>query len=112
MDDLVRRLADGTHSVEVSTRPDRTIAAFKQSLDRGFVHILFTETRGGTELGFRPDPARSDLASADFTAGTGSVRLAGDLELNFERVRLEADIDLTSLSGRGRLVPLAATGDA
>jgi hypothetical protein len=70
------------------------------------VHIKFTETRGGTELGIPVDLDRSELAAADFHKETGKLHLVGALTLDFVKVRCVADIDLPSLSGKGRLEPL------
>ena len=50
MDELVARLSAGDHPVEASLRPEKTIKALKECIDRGYVHIKFTETEGGTEL--------------------------------------------------------------
>ena len=106
MDELVQRLSDGEHPVEVSLRPEKTVTAFKECLDRGYVHIRFTGTRGGTELGVRLEPNASDLQRADFAAATGSLTLVGTLTLNYEPVRCVARIDLPGLSGSGYLEPL------
>src|SRR4051812_42834426 len=48
---LVERLAQGSHPIIASRYPDKSVRALKESIDRGYVHIKFTETRGGTELG-------------------------------------------------------------
>jgi hypothetical protein len=106
MDELVKRLSEGDHPVEASLRPEKTVPAFKEAIDRGYVHIKFTDTRGGTELGVRLDQAVSDLRGADFEDQTGSVHLVGDLTLNYVKVRCIADIDLTTLAGQGHLVPV------
>jgi uncharacterized protein YbdZ (MbtH family) len=111
-DDLVQRLAAGSHPIEVTLRPDRTAAALKECIERGYVHIKFTDTDGGTELGVRLDPAASDLAHADFAAPRGSVRLVGSLTLNFEKVRCVAEVDLSSLNGQGRLERLDGAASA
>ena len=55
MDELVARLSAGDHPVEASLRPEKTIKALKECIDRGYVHIKFTETEGGTELGLKLD---------------------------------------------------------
>jgi len=102
-DDLVRRLSEGDHPVEASLRPEKNIARFKESLDRGYVHIKFTDTRGGTELGVRLEPEALDLTQADFEQKKGRVRLSGGLTLNYVPVRCVADIDLETLDGRGHL---------
>ena len=103
MDDLVRRLIEGKHAVEVRVRPEKTPAMFKAAIDRGIVHLRFPETRGGTELGVHLDPGSSDLSGADFERGTGSVKLNGRLTLNYVKVRCIADINLDSLTGLGNL---------
>lgn len=101
MNELVARLCDGDHPI-VAERA-KNVAEFKESLDRGFVLLKFTDTQGGTELGFRIDPARSDYSSADFATGTGSVQLAGELVLNYDRVLIKAEVDLATLKGTGHL---------
>lgn len=103
MDDLVTRLSEGWHPVVVSLRPERTIDALKDCIDRRYMHIKFTDTRGGTELGFRLDPEHSDLTGADYTNGTGAIRVAGTLALNYVKVRCVADVALADLAGKGRL---------
>jgi hypothetical protein len=106
MNDLVQRLSQGEHAVEVSLRPERTVKALKDCLDRGFVHVRFTKTRGGTELGFAVDLTHSDLAGADFDAESGQLRIAGDLTLDWVKVRCIADLQLPSMEGLGHLEPL------
>jgi uncharacterized protein YbdZ (MbtH family) len=105
---LVDRLSEGDHPVEVSLRPEKTVKLFKEAIDRGYVHIKFTETQGGTELGVRLDREATDLGNADFEGQTGSVRLVGGLTLNYVKVRLIAGIDLKTLTGKGHLDPVAA----
>jgi hypothetical protein len=107
MSDLPYRLSQGTHPIEVSLRPEKTIKALKACLDRGYVHIRFTDTRGGTELGVPVDTARSDLTQADFEQETGSLRLVGQLTLDYVPVRCIAEIDVRSLAGQGHLEILA-----
>lgn len=103
MNDLVRKLSQGEHPVEVGLRPAKTVAGFKAALDRGYVHIRFTATRGGTELGFKVDDKLSDLSGGDFNAEAGRVKVCGDLTLDYERVRCVADINLKTLDGQGHL---------
>jgi hypothetical protein len=71
--------------------------------EMGYVLVKFTETRGGTELGFPLDRAATDLSEADFDDGTGTVHVEGHLVLNDDPVRCIADIDLATLGGTGRL---------
>jgi hypothetical protein len=107
MNDLVRRLCEGDHPVEVSLRPNKTLEALKEWIDRKYVHIRFTDTKGGTELGFALDPEATDIGQADFDKGSGSVRLVGRLTLDYVKVRCIANIELETLSGRGHLEPIS-----
>jgi uncharacterized protein YbdZ (MbtH family) len=102
-DDLVGFLATGVHPVEAGLRPEKTIKRLQEAIGRGFVHIKFTDTRGGTELGFELDSKASDLSQADFESGTGRIHVEGGLTLNYQKVRCVADLDLSTLSGQGRL---------
>jgi len=111
-DELVNRLSQGSHPVEASLRPKKTAQALKERIDLGYVHIKFTGTRGGTELGVRLDPEALNLSTADFEQGTGTAHLEGTLTLNYVPVRCVAEIDLASLNGQGHLVPLLAKSAA
>jgi hypothetical protein len=106
---LVERLCAGKHLVEVRLRPEKNVKLFKEALDRDYVHVKFTETKGGTELGFRVDRRSSDLSAADFERGNGTAHIEGSLTLDYVKVNCVADIDLTTLSGTGCLV--RAEGD-
>jgi len=103
---LVERLCEGAHPIEASLRPEKTAKALKDRIEMGRVHIKFTETRGGTELGIRLDRKMLDLSQADFDNQTGTVRLEGELMLDYVKVRCIADISLQTLSGIGHLVPV------
>ncbi|QKV97145.1 MbtH family NRPS accessory protein [Streptomyces sp. NA02950] len=100
---LVDRLSTGQHPIEASLRPDRTAAALGEAVERGFVFLRFTDTEGGTELGVELVPEDCALSGADFTAGTGEIRLSGALELDFVPVTCTASIDLATLTGQGSL---------
>ncbi|MFN6571999.1 MbtH domain protein [Dendronalium sp. ChiSLP03b] len=103
MNELVQRLSEGEHPVEASLRPDKTATALKESIDRGYVHIKFVNTKGGTDLGVRLDPEASNFNEADFERQTGKVHLVGNLTLNYVKVKCIADIDLQTLEGKGHL---------
>lgn len=103
MSDLVQQLCEGWHPIEVSLRPERTVKALKECLDRAYVHIKFTNTKGGTELGVSVDWERTDLTAADFEKETGRLTVAGALTLDYVKVRCVATVDLPSLDGQGRL---------
>ncbi|NOK63903.1 MAG: MbtH domain protein [Chloroflexi bacterium AL-W] len=104
MDELVQRLSDGEHPVTAGG-PNPSVTQFKQSIDREYVHIKFTGTRGGTDLGVKLDKMASQL-DADFEQGVGTVHIEGTLTLNYVPVRCVATIDLATLNGTGHLVVL------
>lgn len=107
MNELVKTLSENEHPVEVSLRPAKTLDAFKAAVERGYVHVKFTQTRGGTELGVRLNRDLSDLKAIDAADDRGRVKLCGDLVLDYEKVRCVAEIDLQTLNGNGRLELLA-----
>ena len=102
MDDLVKRLSKGDHPVIVGGH-DASAEEFKAMIDRDYVLVKFTKTKGGTELGFPLDKERSKWEDADFEKGKGSVTVAGNLNLNYVDVKCVAEIDLSSLEGKGHL---------
>lgn len=102
MNDLVQRLTE-EQPIEASLRPETTLEYFKAAVDRGYVHVKFVNTRGGTELGIRLDEEASDVDGADWDAGTGSVKIVGTLILDYVRVRFHGTLDLETLKGTGRL---------
>jgi uncharacterized protein YbdZ (MbtH family) len=102
-DDLVNLLSQGEHPIEASLRPDMTAQALKDRIDLGYIHLKFTATRGGTELGVRLDRETLDLSRADFENGVGTAHLEGCLTLNYVKVRCLADLDLQTLTGKGHL---------
>ena len=99
---LVDRLTVGDHRIVVAQRPEPTVKALKEAIDNGYVRVKFTETKGGTELGFKVDKEASQL-DANFEEGTGKVRLVGGLTLDYTKVRVIAEIDLATLEGLGHL---------
>jgi hypothetical protein len=106
MNDLVQRLSQGQHAVEVALRPAKTVQALRACLDRGYVHIRFPNTQGGTELSFPIDRQRTDSSGADFVRETGRLTIVGELTLDYVNVRCIAEVDLPTLCGTGRLEPV------
>ena len=103
MDELTGRLT--TEQPIVMGGLDPTLNELRERTgELGYILIKFTETRGGTELGFPLDRAVTDLGAADFDKGTGTVHVEGNLTLNGDPVRCIANIDLATLQGTGRLV--------
>jgi len=103
MNELVKRLSEGDHPV-VSGCPDATAEKVKAEIDRGYVHVKFTGTRGGTNIGCRLVPEATDVSGADFEASTGMIHVEGTLTLNYVPVKCVADIDLSTMEGTGHLV--------
>jgi hypothetical protein len=101
MDELVQRLSEGDHPITASRY--KSAQELKQAIERGYVLLKFTDTRGGTELGVRLDTAASNLSGADFDQSSGAVHLVGNLTLNYVQVRHVAEVDLVTLSGMGHL---------
>jgi hypothetical protein len=100
MNELIRRLAEPQ---KVRVENVSGSSELKAGIERGVISIRFTETRGGTCLSVKLDPRRSELGSADFTNGAGTVRLVGTLVLDFNEIELTAEVDLSTLEGLGHV---------
>jgi uncharacterized protein YbdZ (MbtH family) len=105
---LVERLCEGDHAIEVALRPESSAALFKEAIDREYVHIKFSQTKGGTELGVRLNQNTSDFSAADFQNARGTAHVEGNLTLDYVKVKCIADIDISTLTGRGRLARVEA----
>lgn len=105
---LVDRLSQGKHPIEAGLRQEKTAKLLKEAIDRNYVYIKFTGTRGTTELGVKLDRDACGLSGADFENGLGTIHLEGGLTLDYIKVRCIADIDLTSFEGEGYLVKVQA----
>jgi hypothetical protein len=112
MSELPFKLSQGDHRVTYRARRGDARLELKEAIDRKYVHVLFTETRGGTELGFTLDEALSNVSDANWDAGKGTVRLTGKLKLDGVPVRCVADIDLSTVEGTGHLEILEAGATA
>lgn len=102
------RLSRGTHPVELSVRPERTMPALLRQLETGWLHVRFTGTRGGTELGVPLEAASLEQIKTQASRGDGMVQIAGKLKLDYVNVRCVADIDLSTFAGTGQLELLEA----
>lgn len=111
MSEVVDRLSTASHKVVVSTTLDDPLEDLRTSIDRGHARVKFTETRGGTELGFELEDDRSVLDEGDLEQGTGSVLLAGKINLDYVPVRVVAKIDLSTLEGEGHLEVLESSSE-
>jgi hypothetical protein len=102
MNDLTERLTVDQPIIMGGSEP--TVEELRERTgEMGYVLVKFTETRGGTELGFPLDREATDLGGANFDEGTGTVHVEGHLILNDDPVRCIANIDLVTLKGTGRL---------
>jgi uncharacterized protein YbdZ (MbtH family) len=101
-DDLVQRLARGDHPV-LASRVNGSAKKLEECINRGYVIVKFTDTKGGTEFGIQLDKGKTNLSHTDFERGQGTVHLEGGLTLNNVKVRCVADIDLQALEGKGHL---------
>jgi uncharacterized protein YbdZ (MbtH family) len=106
---LVDRLCEGEHRVEIGLRPEKSVNLLKDAIDRNYVHVKFTDTKGGTELGVRLDKDACNFSNADFEGGTGMIHVEGELTLDYVRVRCIADVDLATLEGTGHLTRAKAS---
>jgi hypothetical protein len=108
MSDLVKKLSQGEHTVEVSLRPEATPKALQESIAKGYVHLKFPNTQGGTDLYVPLLEKLTDTKGSDFGNGLGTIKLVGQLTLDYVPVRCVATIDLQTMAGVGHLEPMAS----
>jgi len=102
LNELVVRL--GKEQPVETARPEKTAKALKECVDRDYVHVMFVKT--GTEVGVQLD-RRDCKFDGDFDNATGKVHIVGGLILNYDKVRVVADIDLSTCEGTGRMEPVS-----
>lgn len=102
INELVQKLSIGDHKVSMNERGE-TLLEIKERIERGFVHIKFTETKGGTELGINVDKNNSNVDKIDFDKGQGDLHLEGTTTLNYNKVRCIVNIKLETMTGKGYL---------
>lgn len=102
INELVRKLSIGEHKVSLNER-NETLLEIRERIENGFIHIKFTETKGGTELGINVDKNNTNLSEIDFKKGQGVLHLEGTTTLNYNNVRCIADIDIKKMIGKGYL---------
>jgi hypothetical protein len=103
MSELVRKLSEGEQKIEVSIRPDRTPEALLRCIQKGYVHLKFPDTQGGTDLYVPLDMSETTLTDADFEMGKGLILLVGTLNLDGQDVKCRAAVDLATMRGYGKL---------
>ena len=102
INELVQRLSEGKHEVIIGHR-DEPYEEIKQRIEDGYIHIKFTQTRGGTELGINIDLNSTNLKELNFYKGIGVLHIEGTTNLNYNQVRCVADINLETRKGEGYL---------
>jgi hypothetical protein len=100
MDELVLRLSNGKHKVIISSS-NESYSEIRDRINNKFFHVKFTETNGGTELGINIDLEKTNINDIDLQ--TGLLHIEGTTNLNYNSVRLIADVDMASRSGYGYL---------
>ena len=79
------------------------LAEIKERIANGFIHVKFTETKGGTELGINVDKSNTNIDKVDFDNGEGELHLEGTTTLNYNKVRCIVDVKLKTMTGKGYL---------
>lgn len=102
INELVQKLSEGKHEVVIGHR-DEPYEEIKQRLEDGYIHVKFTLTRGGTELGINVDLNNTNVNELNFNVGEGILHIEGTTNLNYNLVRCIADIDLKTRIGEGHL---------
>lgn len=102
INELVKRLSKGKHEVAIGYR-DESYEEIKQRIEDGFIHIKFTQTKGGTELGINVDLNNTNVKELDFDQMKGLLHIEGTTNLNYNEVRCIANIDLAIKKGKGYL---------
>ncbi|TBW50332.1 MbtH domain protein [Marinobacter halodurans] len=95
MSKLVDKLLIGAHPVILERITNAQ--ELKEGIDVGMVHIRFPNTRGGTVLGIPVNSDELETDSVDFEKGNGTLKLTGDIVLDYVALRCTAKIDLNSL---------------
>lgn len=103
---LVSRLSSGLHPVEIDRIERIDANEIRDRIKKGYIHIKFPLTRGGTVLGIKLENNLCNLQDVDFERNSGSVHLEGNLTLNYVDVRCIVDIDIETKRGTGHLIPI------
>jgi hypothetical protein len=104
--ELVKNLSVGKHDVTICGRDESCNEIEERLTDIKYIHIMFPNTEGGTELGISVDTKSCDLTKVNFKEGKGQIHVEGTTNLNYHDVRCIADIDLESRKGKGYLIML------
>jgi len=100
MESLVDRLSKGKYKIIFESRTT-DFKELKERVENGFVFVKFTETRGGTELGINLVKDECDLSKVDFNKGVGKIKIMGRCELNYQKIKCFAEVDIKTKEGNG-----------
>ncbi len=92
------------HPVEIGWRPEATAADIKEGIERGFIPIAFIEAPNLPGVGITLNRDATNLSDANWAGGRGTIRLEGQGNIyGVGKVRVVADIELSTKSGRGQI---------
>jgi hypothetical protein len=95
MNELLKFLLQGPHPV-IASRV-KSVDELKRGLDQGYLLVRFTDSDGETELSLRVLPENVNSSSSD------TIYIAGDLILDYTKVRCEIDLQLPAMDGVGTM---------
>ena len=101
INELVKRLSTNRHEVILGSR-DESDEEIKQRIRDGYIHIKFTQTKGGTELGVEIDLKNTNIKELDMDIKS-LFHIEGITNINYNSVRCIADIDFETRKGEGYL---------
>ncbi len=104
--DLVKKLLV-KQPIEFESRTDTLEELKERLLEMKFVFVTFTQTKGKTELGIDVDLDLTETKNADLDKGAGNIKVVGTCELDYQKVRCVADVDLSTKKGSGYLALLS-----
>jgi uncharacterized protein YbdZ (MbtH family) len=92
------------HPVTIDWSPEATVADIKDGIEHGFIPIAFVEAPDLPGVGIMIDHEATDLSGANWATAQGSIRLEGQGTIYaVGKVRVVADINLSTRTGRGQI---------
>ncbi len=105
---LVEKLVVGEHQIEVCSRAeaDKKREDLVRQIGYDLVHVIFPNTKGGTELGINLQRELcGDLnIPAKESGEPDTLRLVGDLTLDWKPIRVTALVSLKDFKGTATVV--------
>lgn len=97
MDTLVAFLMSKQQPVKAVLKPDETLDEFVACMNRKFVNLVFTDTKGSTEIGITL--TESTLKADEIDDSTETIILQGKCGLNFEKIKVKVELSLKDFTG-------------